>query len=475
MNPNLPLCVDLDGTLLATDCLWESFIHGLKKNPFILFLVPFWLMRGKAYLKNRLAAFAHFDIASLPENTRFLKWLSGQVEVKRNVYLVSAADQALVSSVAEHFGIFKEAIGSNPKLNLRGKNKANYLVERFGEGKFDYAGNDFTDLEIWAKCNQAVLVHTPTRLIGKVPENKRVVIRENRPGIPVAFFKAMRPHQWVKNLLLFIPMLAAHTWSDVNAWITIGLAFISLSLCASAVYLLNDLTDLGSDRLHSSKRNRPFASGTLPLYYGLIGAPFLLLFSLVIMTLANFQDGVPVLAIYFLATCLYSFWLKQVGGIDIVFLAGLYTLRLILGGAVVNVEISEWLLAFSVFFFMSLAFAKRYSELFNIKFTNRKKAAGRGYLASDLNLMAMLGSSSAYLSVLVLVLYVSSEHVAALYKHPKWIFLVCPIMLAWSTRLWLLTHRGEMDEDPIYFAIKDPFSYLTLVFLAGAALLAVPL
>ena len=451
MNPSLPLCVDLDGTLLATDCLWESFVQRLKRNPFIVCLVPFWLMKGKAHLKNQLAQGTDLDVDSLPENPRFLNWLASQVESGRDLYLVSASDQALVSAVAEKFGFFKEAIGSRDGLNLRGKNKAEYLVDRFGEKGFDYAGNDFSDLAIWAQSDTVIMAHPVPRLAAKVPEENRVLILEDRPSIPAAFLKAIRPHQWMKNLLIFIPLLTAHVWHQPSAWISAVLAFVSFSFCASAVYLINDLTDLESDRLHSSKRNRPFASGALPLYYGLIGSPIFLMFSLLIMVFANYTSGLPVLGIYFVATCLYSFWLKQVAGVDIVFLAGLYSLRLIQGGAVIEVEISEWLLAFSLFFFLSLALAKRFSELFNIKEENRDKVAGRGYVALDLNLMAMLGSCSAYLSVLVLALYVSSDRVSSLYRQPEWIWLICPVMLTWVTRLWLVTHRGKMDEDPISY------------------------
>lgn len=475
MNPSLPLCVDLDGTLLATDCLWESFILRLKQNPLILFLVPFWLLKGKAALKSRLASKVELDVETLPENPRFLNWLASQVNLGREIYLVSASDQALVSTVADKFGFFKEAIGSSDGVNLRGKNKAKYLVDRFGEKGFDYAGNDFSDLEIWAHSKTAILVHPLSRLTAKVPKENRVIIEEDRVSVPRAFLKAIRPHQWVKNLLIFVPLLTAHVYYETSAWISALLAFVSFSFCASAVYLINDLTDLVSDRLHSSKRNRPFASGALPLYCGLIGAPFLLMFSLLIMVFANYTSGLPVLGIYFLATCLYSFWLKQVAGVDIIFLAGLYTLRLIQGGAVIEVEISEWLLAFSLFFFLSLALAKRFSELFNIKEENRDKAMGRGYLTSDLNLMAMLGSSSAYLSVLVLALYVSSERVSGLYRQPEWIWLICPIMLTWVTRLWLVTYRGKMDEDPISFAIKDRFSYGAVILMAVVAFLASPI
>jgi len=318
------------------------------------------------------------------------------------------------------------------------------------------------------------MVNPVARLLKQVPEKNRVVIEEEQPGMALAFLKAIRPHQWMKNLLIFVPLLTAHVWQRPEAWISAILAFVSFSLCASTVYLINDLTDLRSDRLHNTKRNRPFASGALPLYYGLIGSLVLLAFSFLIMVFAN-PTGVPVLAVYFGATCLYSFWLKQVAGVDIIFLAGLYTLRLLLGASVVGVEISQWLLAFSMFFFLSLALVKRFSELFNIKEENRMEVAGRGYLASDLNLMAMLGSSSAYLSVLVLALYVSSEKVIELYENPQWIWLICPVMLAWVTRLWLVTHRGLMDEDPIYFAIKDKFSYGTILVMVVIALLAAPI
>jgi len=475
MSPSLPLCVDLDGTLLATDCLWESFAHRLNKNPLVVLLAPIWLLRGKAYLKNQLAKGVELDVETLPENPRFLDWLAGEVKTGRDVYLVSASNQALVSAVAEKFGFFKEAIGSHKGLNLRGKNKAQYLVDRFGDKGFDYAGNDFSDLIIWGSSRTAILVDPTARLLSKVSKENQVVIREDRVSIPKAFIQAIRPHQWMKNLLIFVPLMTAHVWDQPSAWISATLAFISFSLCASAVYLINDLTDLRSDRLNATKRNRPFASGALPLYYGLIGSPFLLAFSLLVMVFGNYTSGLLVLGIYFLATCLYSLWLKQVAGLDIVFLAGLYTLRLIQGGVVVEVKISEWLLAFSLFFFLNLALAKRFSELFNIKEENRHSVVGRGYRALDLNLIATLGSSSAYLSILVLALYVSSDRVRSLYEHPQWIWLTCPIMLTWVTRLWLVTHRGEMDEDPISFAIKDAFSYGTIAMMLVVGILAGPI
>ena len=335
-------------------------------------------------------------------------------------------------------------------------------------------GNDFPDLRVWKKSHTCIVVNPPAGLLLKVPDENRVVILEDRPGLLMAFLKAIRPHQWTKNLLIFVPMLTAHVWNNPAAWISSALAFISFSLCASAVYLINDLTDIRVDRLHSTKRNRPFASGALPLYYGLTGFPVLLAFSFLVMIFANLS-GMPILGLYFVATCFYSFWLKQIAGVDIVFLAGLYTLRLVLGGSVVNVELSEWLLAFSMFFFLSLALVKRYSELYNIKVDKRHKVEGRGYVASDLSLMAMLGSSSGYLSILVLALYVSSDHVSSVYHKPQWIWLICPIMMMWVTRLWLLTYRGNMEEDPIQFAITDLFSYGIIVAMGIIVFLASPI
>jgi 4-hydroxybenzoate polyprenyltransferase len=227
--------------------------------------------------------------------------------------------------------------------------------------------------------------------------------------------------------------------------------------------------------LHITKRNRPFASGALPLYYGVIAPPILLVFSAILMAFTGYYSGLFFLAIYLAATFLYSFWLKQVAGVDIVFLAGLYIIRLILGGEVADVEISGWLLAFSTFFFLTLALAKRYPEVYQLGEEKNTKIASREYVFSDTGLVAMFGASSGYVSVLVLALYANSQHVVSLYQHPKWIFLVCLIMLAWVTRMWLLTHRGVMDQDPIAFAIKDKFSYGTLVLMGIVVLLAGPL
>ena len=457
---SLPLCVDLDGTLVKTDMLLETFILLLKKNILYIFLVPLWLSRGKAFLKKQIAERVEFEPLNLPYNLAFLAFLRTEHSRGRNLVLVTASDYRIAEKIAGHLSVFDEVLASNGSVNLSGKNKLAALVQKFGTQGFDYAANGQIDLAIWPHAKNAIVVGAPLSLANTVSQTTPV--SQYFPAEQFTFFvflKALRFHQWLKNLLIFVPLVLAHKFTDWSLLLQAGYAFISFGLCASAIYLLNDLLDLEADRAHPYKQARPLAAGSLSLLAGLGMIPALLLASVLIAwTLPGEFRGM--LVMYLIVTSAYSFYLKQIVLVDVLVLAGLYTLRILAGAAAVNVPLSEWLLAFSMFLFLSLALVKRFSELRALRFAEQETARGRGYFASDLEQIASLGSASAYIAVLVLALYVNSAEVTRLYSHPVTLWLICPLFLYWLSRIWLLAHRGVILDDPILYAIKDKASYM---------------
>jgi 4-hydroxybenzoate polyprenyltransferase/phosphoserine phosphatase len=473
----VPLCVDLDGTLLRTDMVWESLVRLLKQNPLYIFLVPGWLLRGRAYLKAEIASRVEMEVSALPYNQDVLDFIQAEKRAGRYVILVTASDARLAERIGAHVGLFDEVLASDGKTNLRGKNKVKVLADRFGVRGFDYAGNSSVDLPVWEQSRQAIVVGGSTGLVTQASERSTVshIFGPHQQFLP-ALMASIRPHQWVKNLIVFVPLLTAHRLGERLALLQAALAFLAFCTCASAMYLLNDLLDLEADRHHPSKRLRPFASGELPLPVGLVAFPMLLALSIVLMWQLPWGFSV-VLGAYALLTASYSLRLKEAPILDVFCLAALYTARLIGGHEAAVVEYSFWLLIFSMFIFLSLALMKRFTELLAARQQNKIDLKGRGYIAGDLQLVATLGTGSGYLAVLVLALYVNSQEsqVQRLYHHPYLLLCICPLLLYWISRVWFLAHRGEMHDDPIVFALKDPVSYvvgaLTLIVLWLAATL----
>lgn len=471
-EPPLPLAVDLDGTLVLSDTLHESILALLRGNPLLLFVMPFWLLGGKARFKREIARRLVPDPASLPYNEPLLAWLREQ-RPGRKLILASAADAGIVNAVADHLQLFDEVLASDGERNVAGEAKSQALVQRFGEGGFDYAGNSRVDIEVWRHARASIVVNASAstrhqaQALGNVAQEF-----PSRPGGIRGWARALRLHQWVKNLLVFVPLLSAHLWFDQTAATNTLIAFIAFSLCASSVYLLNDLMDLPSDREHPRKRHRPFASGLLPLAGGVALIPFLLIAAFALSLLLPERFSL-VLAGYFALTLAYTFVLKRIEIVDVVVLACLYTARIIAGAVAIPVAASFWLLAFTMFLFLSLALVKRYAELVLMRDRRQSAAAGRGYQIDDLPLIGALGVASGYLSVLVLALYVNSgTDATGLYGHPKLLWLLCPLLLYWISRAWMLTHRGRMHDDPLLFAVRDRISQvimaLTLVIVAIA-------
>jgi 4-hydroxybenzoate polyprenyltransferase len=468
-----PLVVDLDGTLVDSDMLHESAIRLFRDNPLHVFRIPYWLSRGKAFLKQQLARATSFDPTILPYRQDFLDWLKEQRAAGRRLVLCTASDQAIAESVARHLGIFDTVIASDGVNNADGERKAAELERRFGANGFDYAANARVDLAVWRRARRAVVVNAPRSLVAKVKACCAVErVFDSRPWTLADWGRLVRPHQWLKNLLLLVPAVAAHQLVHSQNWVQLLLAFLSFSLCASAVYVANDLVDLDSDRRHPRKKNREFASGRVSSWMGVVAAPTLLLASL---WLARQVGGAffPWLLLYFAVTCAYSLGLKRAALIDCLTLAILYTLRVVAGAAALDMPLSFWLLAFSVFLFLSLAFIKRYSELVEHSARNGEKLPGRGYYATDAGLVQTMGVTSGYATVVVLALYLNSEAVVKLYRAPEFVWGAVPVMLFWISWMWMQAHRGRMHDDPLVFAIKDPASLLAggafgLVLLVGA-------
>ncbi len=475
MKSPIPLCIDLDGTLLNSDLLLEAAFAQFKQAPLSVRHWPRWLAAGKARLKAEIAARVELDIATLPYNRELLAFLREQKAAGRPLVLVTASHRRFAEQIAEHLGLFDEVLATDNDRNLAGPYKATTLVERYGERGFDYAGNAAVDLAVWRHARRALVVNAKPQLV----DQARAVCEVERVFAPDAsawrhWVKGLRLYQWLKNVLIFMPLAAGHAWDQPDTLLLVLLAFLSFGLCASSVYLLNDLLDLNTDRRHPRKCRRPFAAGQLPIVEGVVAIPLLLIAAFGLSLLINPPWFSAVLATYYLFTLAYSLRLKHTLMLDVVVLAGLYTLRIIAGAAAASIEPSFWLLAFSMFLFLSLALVKRYAELWTLREQGDLSASGRGYHVDDLGLLQNLGGAAGYLAVLVLALYINSETSRALYGQPMVIWLLCPALLYWISRVWLITHRGEMHDDPIIFALTDTHSRYVLLACALILLGAMP-
>lgn len=450
-----PLCVDLDGTLVRTDLLIESVFALLKQNILFLILLPLWLLKGKHHLKQQIADRVELDVGLLPYHEPFVDYLKQQRAAGRRLILATASNLKFAKAVADHLGLFDDVLASDEQTNLSGRQKLERLRSRFGDGNFDYAGNARADVPIWAHAGEVILVNPERGVRAAVERGGRTaLIFDGGTGKFTLYLKAMRLEHWLKNILVFVPLALAHQFHDPESLVRAGLAFLAFGLCASSVYLLNDLLDLPADREHPTKRHRPFAAGRISILYGTALIPGLLAASIAVAFLLPLEF-VWVLGFYYVMTLAYSLRLKRAALVDVLVLAGLYTLRIIAGAAAVSVVLSFWLLAFSLFLFLSLALVKRYTELLALPEQGRDRAAGRGYYTVDLETLAHFGSSSAFMAVLVLAFYINSDAVKALYTRPEVLWLLCPLLIYLVSRIWLLARRNDLHQDPMVFAIRD--------------------
>lgn len=486
---HLPLCVDLDGTLVRSDTLVDSTLVLARQHPELLLKLPGWLGQGKAAFKRHITHSVELDVVHLPYNRELLQYLEQQHAIGRPLYLATAADSALAHRVAAHLGLFSGVLASNGSLNLAGANKLAAFEQSFPDG-FCYIGNASPDLPLLGACAAAgaeILVANPTgglrsALRAARIEPTRVFLDRSSPLR--AWLKAIRLHQWSKNVLIFLPLLLAHVRS---AGLIVGavVAFLSFGLCASATYMINDMLDIEADRIHPRKRRRPFASGDLSALHGVaaIGLFFVLAFALALAVpriVAALSPGVALprpnaflgwLLFYTVTTLAYSLRLKRAILIDVIVLSGLYTIRILAGSAATGVGVSTWLAGFSIFFFLSLAFVKRFAELENLRSRGGVAPKGRGYHVEDIEQLRSFGSASAYASVVVFTLYISNlSNAHELYRHSTRLWLLVPVLLLWLSRLWLLASRGHLDEDPVVYAITDKRS-----LALGAVVIAIVL
>jgi len=461
-----PLCVDLDHTLIRTDLLYECLVLLAKRNVFAFLLLPFWLLRGRSYLKRQLAVRVQPEVHHLPFRRDLMNFLEEQKAGGRRLLLVSAADETLAKAVSERLGLFEEVIASNGHENVKGENKARALVQRFGKAGFDYVGDSKSDFAVWRSARRALVVTNSARFVRSVEtmtQVEKVFPRSHSRFARLA--KAFRVHQWSKNLLVFVPVITSHKIFDRHVLLGGLFAFLSFNLFCSGVYLVNDLLDLESDRRHPTKCLRPIASGDVSIFSAVLWAAVLLLGGVAIGLLCG-ADFLAVLAAYGIGNIAYSAWLKRIVMLDVVVLACFYSLRLLGGSAATDIVCSEWLIAFSVFFFFCLALIKRYSELRESLARTDNTKAGRGYMPIDFEIVGIFGAGSGLISVLVLVLYVMSPDVRMLYHRPALLLLLCPLFLYWITRIWIKARRGEVPEDPVVWALRDRTSYIAGILAA---------
>ena len=468
-----PLCVDLDGTLLRTDSLHEALVSALRRAPWLLLALPFWLLRGRAPFKREIARRAAIDPALLPYDAGVLELIRAERAKGRRIVLATAADAQLAEAIASHLGLFDEVLASDGVSNLKGERKAAALRQRFGERGYDYVGDSRADDAAWCSAGVAYVCSRggPGPARRAEARGVRAVPIVRRPLLRFPLMRALRPHQWVKNLLVFVPLVTAHRIHDDMAMRASLLAFAAFSLAASGAYVLNDLADLDHDRRHPQKRARALAAGDLPLWAGALLAPLLLALA---FALASPLQGrfVAELACYVVATMAYSMWLKRLVLVDVFTLAGLYAIRILAGAAAIPVPVSHWLLVFSLFMFLSPALVKRYAEFSGLARRDAAKAPGRGYATGDRTVVGLMGVVCGQLSVLVFALYITSPEIRVLYARPELLWVACPILLYWVARVWLLAYRDELHEDPLVFALRDPASLAlgvaTLAVLAAA-------
>ena len=459
----LPLVVDLDGTLCRTDTLWENFFSAWRLCWWLPFAAPLWLIAGRDRLKARLAQIALPAVECLPWNLSVVDALRDARGLGRRCVLATAANERIANACAAHLGLFDTVLASSDGVNLKGSVKAEMLVARFGVGGFDYIGDSRADLPVWAKSAKKYSV---SRV---VPPGGLALGDRPRGASFAAWAKLLRVRHWVKNVLVFVAAVAAHAWSNAEGWQAAALTFVSFCGVCSGVYIINDLFDLASDRAHPSKQRRPLAAGVLPLSTAAVASVFLLLGGIAIACWVGPWVAAVVLA-YVAVNALYTVHVKRVPVFDVFCLAGLYTLRIVAGAAAVAVPLSAWLVAFSVFAFLSLALLKRSADIGRL--APDEMLAGRGYRGRDATFVNGLGMGTAIAASLVLALYVASDQVATLYPAPLWLWGVAVIVLVWLSRLWRMAMNGSMDDDPVLFATGDAVSWICALLVGACAALA---
>jgi len=465
------LFVDLDGTLIKTDLLVESALVLLKKSPWRIFSMILWVLKGKAHLKAEIAKRVTLEIDTLPLQEDFVTFLHEQAALGRPLYLATASDRKLAEPLAQRVGLFSQVVASDGTRNLKSEEKLSAMRAIANGQPFAYAGNARVDFPVWAAASEAIVVNPgPGVECGARERSKVSRVFDDRPPAWRVWVKEARLYQWMKNLLIGVPLLTAHAFNFVSA-LTVLQGFVAFGLVASATYMLNDLLDLPSDRRHPRKCRRPFAAGNLGIVEGVMGIVLMLAGGLALAANLSLHFLLALL-LYLIVTLSYSLYFKAYVLIDVLLLASLYTIRIIAGAIAIKVDVSSWLLAFSMFTFLSLALVKRGSELVAMETLARTGARGRDYQLTDTQAIVSMGVAAGYLAVLVLALFVDSLSVIQNYTYPRLLWLLCPLMLYWVSRLWIKTTRGEMHDDPLLYSLRDRGSWLVFAGMTAVTLIA---
>ncbi|MGK6310163.1 UbiA family prenyltransferase [Variovorax sp. DT-64] len=473
MTAPLPLYVDLDGTLIATDSLHESLLKLVRVSPRALLSLPLWLLRGRAALKREVARRTRLDVRTLPYRPEVLDFVRRAREAGRRTVLATASDGRMARRVADHLGLFDAVLASDGERNIKGANKlAAILADTRGMG-FSYAGDHAADLEVWRGSKAAVVVSRSGTLARRAAGLTEVeaVIKPRRTGLG-RYLQGLRPHQWLKNVLVFLPLMPVLHDLTQALMLDAVLAFVAFSLMASGIYVLNDLLDLESDRRHHSKRRRPFAAGDIAPATGLAMSIGLGTASLALSAALLPPSFVAVLLLYAALTTAYSVFLKRRAVVDVFSLAALYTIRVAAGTQATGQPLSFWILSFSLFIFLSLALAKRYVELSSAAGDAVQLKRDRGYQPGDATFVLCTGVAAGQMSALLLSLYLHDQQMLARYQEPTWLWILIPVFLFWIVRIWLKAIRGALHEDPVVFAARDWVSRLAVGIGAAALWMA---
>lgn len=443
-----PLYVDLDQTLIAADVSLENWLSFAKQGIGPVLLLCWWLLRGRAFAKAMVARRVRINPATLPYREEVVEIVRSARADGRRVILASGSHHRHVVHVARHLGLFDRAVGTKGRQNLKGRAKLAWIARDAG-GPFDYIGDSRADRPIWSSaCEGLTLGHDP-RQAHVASVHRRRVPRWR------ALLKAMRPHQWAKNALVCVPLATSGLWSEPLAILQSGLAVLLFSVTASGVYLINDILDIEADRAHRVKCRRPIASGALPIPIAISMGGALFTLPIVIAGLTLGGAFTAVLGTYLVLTTAYSLRLKQVMSLDVIVLACLYTIRIFAGSVAVSAPVSSWLLTFAIFFFLSLAYLKRYTELASNNQAPDRLVKGRGYVGGDIEVVMMSGIASGIVSILVLALFIKSASPTFRSGTPDLLWGLCLVLLYWLNRIWMMARRGQVSGDPIAFAITD--------------------
>jgi 4-hydroxybenzoate polyprenyltransferase len=448
----------MDGTLIKVDSLQESLLELFKKNPFLIFMALFHLLKGKSNFKSYIAHYVDLNFASIPLNQSVVQYIKNHRNDYEKIHLITGSFEKNAFALNEVLPLFDEVNGTTKDFNLIGKNKADYICQKYSS--YDYIGDSSADFHVWEKANKAIYAGSNKRIWKRLRENN---INSEQIHIPkksflITLIKALRVHQWTKNLLLFVPLILSHNYNNTHLIIKTVLGFFAFSFISSSVYLLNDLTDLSADRAHKTKKFRPIPAGDFSHTNALITTGILLIFGFILSTQLPVTYGIT-LGIYFIITSAYSFRLKKIAILDVMILATLFTIRLLAGHHIIEITISPWLLTFSIFIFSSLACLKRSTELSN-KLPSKVLIIGRGYQANDFQVINQIGVTTGIIASLVMALYLNSPTVLKLYSRPEILWAICPFLLFWIGRLWLLANRGQVHDDPVVYIIKDKVSLI---------------